>query len=142
MRGGRPGVRAVMRAGALALASVVASLPLGAQQATFRTAVDVVAVDVQVVDRDGNPLSTLGRGDFEVTIDGRKRTIVSATFVASAPAAPTLSIQPVGPGPTASNVWPAANGAPGRTFILAVDVGSFDAGENARVMQATRGFVA
>src|SRR5262245_53877616 len=34
------------------------------QQPTFRATVDMVAVDVQVVDRNGTPLSTLGNSDF------------------------------------------------------------------------------
>ena len=90
---------------------------------------DVVAVDVQVVDRDGSPISTLGRDDFEVTIDGRQRRIVSAAFMTNAQTAPH-GVTPL-----------TADAAAGRPVILAVDVASFDAAENVRVMQAARGFV-
>ena len=108
----------------------------GAQQATFRTSVDLVAVDVQVVDRDGIPVSTLGRGDFEVTIDGRKRRIVSATFLDSLV---TNGVAPPVAG-TSSDI--VDTGAAGRTVILAIDAGSFDDAESVRVMQAARMFVA
>ena len=63
---------------ALAAGIVVAGLSIpypggpaaGAQQATFRATVDLVAVDVQVVDRDGLPIPDPGPKEFEVTIDG------------------------------------------------------------------------
>src|SRR5262245_17038457 len=78
---------------------------------------DFVTVDVQVVDRDSNPVSTLGKGDFEVTIDGRTRRVMSAEFI------------------------PAAGAEP-RAFFLAVDAGSFAATDTARFVQAAKGFAA
>jgi len=44
---------------------------------------DLVMVDVQVVDRDGNPVSTLGKADFEVSIDGRTRRVISSEFIST-----------------------------------------------------------
>lgn len=80
---------------------------------------DLVTVDVQVVDRDSNPISTLGKGDFEVTIDGRARRVMSSEFISASSA-----------------------GAPPRAFFLAVDAGSFEATDNARFARAANGFAA
>ena len=41
------------------------------QQPTFRAATDLIAVDVQVVDADGRPLTRLRPDQFEVSIHGR-----------------------------------------------------------------------
>src|SRR6476646_9995877 len=71
--------------------------PAGAQDApgqpTFRSSVDLVPVDVNVIDRTGRPVTGLEAGDFALTIDGKARRIASAQYVtaaeASAPPAPT-----------------------------------------------------
>jgi len=51
------------------------------QGPTFRSGVDVIAVDVAVVDGRGNPVEDLLRPDFSVKIDGKERRIVSAEHV-------------------------------------------------------------
>ena len=52
-----------------------------AQGPTFRTGVDVVAVDVSVVDGNGQPVEDLLAPDFVVKIDGEPRRVVSADHV-------------------------------------------------------------
>jgi protocatechuate 3,4-dioxygenase beta subunit len=52
---------------ALALAAVLAS---AFQRQTFNTGVDLVAVDVTVVDKDGRPVEDVAITDFEVSISG------------------------------------------------------------------------
>jgi hypothetical protein len=47
----------------------------------FRSGVELVAVDVQVVDRDGHPTISLGPEQFDVSIDGRRRLVISADLV-------------------------------------------------------------
>ena len=64
----------LMRILSLALAVVLAS---GFQQQTFNTAVDLVAVDVTVVDKDGKPIGDLKAEDFEVWISQRPRKVVT-----------------------------------------------------------------
>src|SRR5215831_2406612 len=54
--------------------------PALAQQ-VFRSSVDLIAVDVQVIDRDGHPVLGLPLDRFAVTIDGRRRRVVSAELV-------------------------------------------------------------
>lgn len=51
------------------------------QGPTFRTGVDVIAVDVAVVDDRGKPVADLLAPDFAVKIDGQLRRVVSAEQV-------------------------------------------------------------
>src|SRR5215212_8157422 len=48
------------------------------QGPTFRTGIDLVAVDVAVVDSRGRPVEDLRAPDFSVKIDGEPRRVVSA----------------------------------------------------------------
>ncbi len=65
---------------ALVMGGVLVATP-GAQQVTFRSAVDMVVVDTQVVDRDGAPIDKLSAKDFQVWINGQSRRVVSADLV-------------------------------------------------------------
>lgn len=51
------------------------------QAPTFRSGVEVVAIDVSVVDRTGQPVGDLKPSDFVVQVDRKPRTILSAQFV-------------------------------------------------------------
>ena len=77
--------RVGVRRPALFFAAVLAacSMPdrVDAQRTVFRSTVDVIAVDVQVVDRDGNPIERIGPDDFEVSINGQRRKVQSAQFL-------------------------------------------------------------
>ena len=55
-------------------------LTVRGQQPTFRSAVDMIAIDVQVLDRDGRPVATLGPESFDVTLNGQKRRVQYAVF--------------------------------------------------------------
>ncbi len=113
------------RAAALgaALVSGALSTGLGAQQ--FRSSVSLVAVDVQVLDRQGLPIPALTADEFEVTIGGRHRRVVSADFVRLVGEPHRLN----------------AGGA-GRILVLAVDTRSFDVATWQRASVAARAFVA
>jgi VWFA-related protein len=105
---------------------VLAPWAVPAAGQTFRSAIDLIAVDVQVRDRLGNPVRALSADKFTVTIDGRKRRVVSADLA-------RFEVSP-----TSGMAWPASNGqlnpisvngptGDGRTFIVAVDTSSFRA---------------
>src|SRR4029453_8576139 len=106
-----------------------------AQQPRFRSSVDVIAVDVQVIDKDGYPIAQPGPQGFEVSITGHKRKVVSAQFLrhsrnatrADAMLPDSLAETPVGDG---------------RTIVLAVDNGSFETGSAGEAMTALKSFVA
>jgi VWFA-related protein len=103
------------------------------QQPTFRSTVELIAVDVQVVGDDGTPVDRLEPGAFEVSIEGHRRKVVSAQFVRQAAAVPSpekLASTPTPPAP-----------ADGRTFVIAVDNGSFNVGTTKDAMEALRGFM-
>jgi hypothetical protein len=73
--------------GALALAFCAASVS-HAQQARFKSGVDLVTVDVAVLNGNGQPITGLTVEDFELTVDGSKRRIAWAEFVPHRSAAP------------------------------------------------------
>jgi VWFA-related protein len=108
-------------------------LTIHGQEPTFRAAVDLIAVDVQVLDSAGQPVTTLGAESFDVTLNGQKRRVQWAVFTRYGDMAPSLEIPPTGaraaPGP--DGLLPPPSIAPGylaeygRTFIIAIDAGSF-----------------
>ena len=91
---------------------------------TFRAEVDLIAVDVQVTGRDGRPIATLTPDDFEVTIDGRRRRVVSASFTQYNIGQIDEKTGMTAAGGAAEALEVAA--LPGRTFIIAIDTPSFD----------------
>ncbi|MGH9255928.1 MAG: VWA domain-containing protein [Vicinamibacterales bacterium] len=75
------GIIAVLTAGVASLAAQSQQSEPPVQGPTFRTGVDVVAVDVSVVDGSGKPVEDLLAPDFVVKIDGQPRRVVSADHV-------------------------------------------------------------
>lgn len=103
---------------------------------TFRSSLDLIAVDVQVIDRDGTPIAGLGPEKFEVTINGRRRRVASANLIESR-SATTL---------TPMERATAAGGPPvmpnlARVVFLAIDCLSFDASASRHVIAAARDFI-
>lgn len=87
------------------------------QGPTFRTGVDLIAVDVGVVDRNGRPVEDLLAPDFVVKIDGQPRRVVSAEHVRiDLEAAKREAADPFEPLYT-TNLKPQN----GRMFVIAVD---------------------
>ena len=63
-------------------ACFLTAVAVGAQQApVFRTGVDLVAVDVVVVDRDGAPVRGLAAADFTVTLEGQRRPVEAVNYL-------------------------------------------------------------
>lgn len=111
-------------------------------QPVFRAGIDLIPVDVQIVGKDGKPVIGLDAAQFDVTVGGKKRRVVSADFVdyraqvAAAPASTSSSVTP----PAAENptIQP---GAP-RIFVLAIDATTLDAGVTASVLRGAAEFIA
>lgn len=103
-------------------------------KATFKSAIDLVPVDVNVVDKDGRPVSDLGPDDFALTVDGRPRRIVSANFIAV-----SRVEQPPPPAPTGYSSNAAAAG--GRLILLLIDQGNIGAGRGKNAVDAAIKFV-
>ena len=75
------------RAAATIAAVIAAGWLVAARQAgpeqrpVFRSGVELVTIDVNVVDRQGRPVRGLAPSDFTVTVEGQARRVVSAEFV-------------------------------------------------------------
>lgn len=105
---------------------------------TFRSGIDLVAVDVSVVDNDGRPIRGLQPTDFVLKVDGAERRIVSADFIATGPQ-PDEKPADTPPPPTyySSN----EHTRPGRLIILAVDEGNIRRGEARNVLATANRFL-
>ena len=135
-------VARTLRRPAVALVVVLALFSAEAatapQRTVFRSTVDVIAVDVQVVDRDGNPIDHIGPDAFEVSINGQRRKVQSAQFLRHL-AAPVRR-PAVGPAGEAL-LDDDPREAEGRTFVLAVDSGSFEVGTERASLDGARSFI-
>jgi VWFA-related protein len=122
------------------LAGILCLAPIGgAQQPVFRSSVEMIAVDVQVIGSDGNPIGQLGPESFEVSINGKRRKVASAQFVRHAEMAAALSAnRGVASTPDLERALTAATA---RTLVLAVDNGSFAPGDTQAAMEAASGFL-
>lgn len=101
----------------------------------IRSGVELVAVDVQVVTRDGHPVTDLGRQDFQVSIAGSRRRVASAEVVRHAAALPAATPR-AGRDPLVT-----PGGSSRRMFVIAVDEHSLKAGHAMAAMEATRRFI-
>ena len=101
----------------------------------FRSTVELVAVDVQVVDREGLPITSLTANQFEVALDGKRRPVVSADLIRYSQS-PTRRLRYM---MTADARIEAA--ATDRIFILAVDQASFRTGPARAAAIAARQFI-
>jgi VWFA-related protein len=125
--------------GALAVTSL--TLAGRAQQAVIRSSTDLISVDVQVVDRDGQPVDNLKADQFEVQIAGKKRAVRLVDFVRTTTA-------PSSPGPLApSSPAPLVPSSPGpqspsrrQTFMIAVDAQTFYTAEARGVIVTAQQF--
>jgi VWFA-related protein len=121
---------------ALALAGAVHLAALGQDQpaTTFRSAIDLVRVDVNVLDRDGRPVPGLGPGDFAVTVDGRPRTVVTADYVPA-------SAGPAPDGAAARHFSTNAGAGGGRLVMFVVDQASIGTGRARQTTTAAEQFI-
>ena len=101
---------------ALALALLHAQTPTG-PQATFRTGVDLIQVDVCVLDKDRHPVRGLTAADFTLLEDGNPRPIVSLAEIHVPP-----PVKPTAPWMTAVDPDVVSNSQPtGRLVVIAID---------------------
>jgi VWFA-related protein len=119
------GLAAVLAAASWPLVAAGQSKPAATAAPQFRTDVDLISVEAQVLDRQGRPVQGLGPEAFEVTIDGRKHRVVSAQLVDSHPAGDRALALP----------------ETSRTIMIAVDCASFSIATTRNAVQAARGFI-
>jgi VWFA-related protein len=126
------GLTAVLAIGALTHTAAQDPQP---QAPTFRTAVDLVPVDVSIVDNGGRPVTGLTSADFTLTVDGKPRRIASAEYIS---AVRDLTSLPAAPSNFSSNV---ASGG-GRLIMFVIDQGNIGVGRGRLVLDAASKFVA
>ena len=126
---------------ALALPALGAVAGLAASQgqepqprATFKSAVDLVPVDVNVIDRDGRPVADLRAEDFTLAVDGKPRRIASAQFIAVERAVASTPPQPM-----EYNSNAGARG--GRLVMIVIDSGNIGSGRGKPAIEAAKRFV-
>jgi VWFA-related protein len=126
----------VLGAGAAAAQQTPPQTPPDQRPAlTFKTSVDLVAVDVTVIDRDGRPARDLTPADFVLTVDGKPRQLVAAQFISQ-----TSEITPAEPSPSDAFGTNAAT-APGRLIMLVIDQNNIRAGGGKAMIDAASRFI-
>ena len=130
--------------GVPALALALMTLSAGHAQEPlpkFRSGIDIISVDADVLDSSGTPVSGLRPEQFQVSIDGKPRKVISADFLSSSTPA-SAAAPSEGFRDTRSALPPSVpDPALGRTYVLAFDTMSFHALEVAPARQAARAFV-
>jgi VWFA-related protein len=114
---------------------------LSAQQAApdpppqFRSGVEVVNIDVNVIDKQGLPLRGLAASDFTVTVGGQPRRVVTADYVDTS-VTPTDQPRPADIETVSSN----EGGGTGRLFAFIVDQSTLEPGNARHVATAASRF--
>ena len=114
-----------------------AQTPEPVQGPTFRTGVDLVAIDVAVVDRNGRPVEDLRAPDFAVKIDGEVRRVVSAELIKVDVEAAKRQVADKSETFYTSNLTPPN----GRQIVLAVDQINIRPGSLRPIMAAAQRFL-
>ncbi len=133
---------AAILAAVVGLAAAVASArePQKPQAPVFKGGVELVAVDVQIIDREGKPIPSLAPADFEVSINGGSRRVVSAEFIRYSASAPSSEPAASQPAPAPNQAAP-PRASTGRNIIIAVDEHSFRFANAKAAMQAAGRFI-
>jgi VWFA-related protein len=109
------------------LACVLTALLLGAgiqDPPQFKSGVEMITLDVQVVGADGEPVLGLRASDFQVTIDGRRRAVASVQFLEQASRTRFVESRRQPGDPDAAGAATVSRAEDGRIFMLAVDENS------------------
>jgi VWFA-related protein len=118
----------------LALAAVLLQ---SAPQQSFKTAIDLVEVEVTVLDRSGKPVENLTPADFEVWTSGKPRKVVEIYRRTYGQTAAASSAAPVTSDDRAQTAAPGS----GRKFILAIDEHSLQVGAGLAAVNAAERFI-
>lgn len=119
----------------LALVLRAFAVPVGGQQPTFRSGVDLVTIDATVLGRDGQPIDNLGADDFRLRVDGQPRRVVSAQFVSQAARGPR-ALRPA-PAHFSSN----QDEDTGRLVVVAIDEAHIRRLEGRPALRAAETFI-
>src|SRR4051812_49638750 len=98
---------------------------------TFKSTVDLVPVDVNVLDKSGRPVSDLTSTDFSLTVDGQPRRIASAQFISVERAIESAA-------PKNYEYTSNAGSSAGRLVMIVIDAGNIGAGRGKPAIEAAQ----
>ena len=113
----------------VALAALASPVRARQPQQTFTASTDVAAVEVSVLDANGNPVPDLAITDFDVTVSGRRRVIQSAQFIRTEPGSAPPPARESG---VSTNQLPTS----GRLLLLVMDESNLRPGGTVPVIRA------
>ena len=113
----------------VATAQVMAQVGAQPTPRPFKSGTEVVAIEVTVVDAEGNPVPDLAAADFDVSVAGRRRAIQSTQFIRTEPAAVLRLPREAG---VSTNQLPTS----GRLLLLVVDESNLRPGGSMPVVRA------
>lgn len=120
--------------------ALIALLALAAPQ-QFKSGVEMLTIDVQVVGADGEPLLGLNAADFVVTIDGRRRPVASVQFLEQTSRGRFIQARRQPGDPEPEGAAGSGRTRDGRIFVLAVDENSFWMSHARAANEAARLFI-
>jgi len=100
---------------------------------TFKSSVDLVPVDVNVLDRSGRPVADLTAQDFSLKVDGKSRRIAMAQFIAV-----TRNVEQSAPPADYSMNPPSAGG---RLIMIVVDQGNIGTARGKYAIESAQRFI-
>jgi VWFA-related protein len=101
-------------------------------QPVFETKAELVLVDVNVVDRESKPVTTLAAGDFQLEVNGQTRPIASVQFISTTPA----NVTPAAPREAEASSNEAET--TGRLLLFVVDESSLRVGASRSVLRTAQ----
>lgn len=123
-----------------AVAALAGALPSLAQDRpqppVFTSKVEVVALDIGVVDSNGRPVRGLQPADFELSVDGKPRRVLSSEFVSETADADA----PAGP-PALAHFTSNEGLVPGRLVLIVVDAGNIALGSGREAILSAGGLL-
>src|SRR3954464_465380 len=102
---------------------------------TFKSTVDLVPVDVNVLDKSGRPVSDLTSADFSLTVDGQPRRIASTQFISVERAVETAP-------PKNYEYTSNAGSSAGRLVMIVIAGENMGAGRGKPAIEAAQRFIA
>jgi VWFA-related protein len=126
----------------LALVSTSVVLLVGQRQPSYRSGVEVIVIDVNVVDTSHVPVGDLTAKDFIVSVDHKPRRVASSQFLRYAMRTATTTDRDTVPAPgRATPINVPAVPSPARNVLIVIDEDSMEPGDGLLVQREAAKFI-